>query len=361
MRTIGNEWLAIGCILYISEILNTQVYLSAYHVILNTLEIKVEHSIFEPLKEERLVFVVGFPVLQTKKNRSLTMRSPLNISKKDFSFISEQMGGSSKDGVLKTFTLDDRKLFETEKTDDFSKSTVLQTPQTFQNSEQQESTLSVSAFDTPIGIREPLRQKRRRRRTTPQELAILEDEYLKDEKPNLLNRERIAAKINSIVSGEDKMGSREIQIWFQNKRQAMRRQTLHFVSSNDHAETVSGSQAIKKPCQWDMDNVRLRQHIEHKISSFKKIPSLRLCTNEGGKAQVMFNVLCDNKNTFSLYKKDDGRDSRCMSYYMGKENVPPDYEKSIKRDVGENEIEACARSLVGLAQGWARDTYDSHV
>ncbi|QSL65911.1 hypothetical protein MERGE_003048 [Pneumocystis wakefieldiae] len=251
------------------------------------------------------------------------MPLPLNTAEKDFSFVCEY----------------GRKPFEVERTNDLLKCTVLQMPRASQDMEQHESTLSVSTPGTPIEIREPLRQKRRRRRTTPQELAILEDE--------------IAAKINSIVSGEDRMGSREIQIWFQNKRQAMRRQTLHFALSNDHTDTVSGSQATKKSGQWDMDNSRFQQQLEHQISSFKKVPSLCLRTNEGGKAQVMFNVLRDNKNTFPLYKKDDERDGKCMPYYTGKENVPPsDFEKSIKKEVGENEIEACARSLVGLAQGW---------
>lgn len=281
------------------------------------------------------------------------MPLPLNTAEKDFSFVCECTEGALRSDVLKTFALDGRKPFEVERTNDLLKCTVLQMPRASQDMEQHESTLSVSTPGTPIEIREPLRQKRRRRRTTPQELAILEDEYLRDEKPNLLNRERIAAKINSIVSGEDRMGSREIQIWFQNKRQAMRRQTLHFALSNDHTDTVSGSQATKKSGQWDMDNSRFQQQLEHQISSFKKVPSLCLRTNEGGKAQVMFNVLRDNKNTFPLYKKDDERDGKCMPYYTGKENVPPsDFEKSIKKEVGENEIEACARSLVGLAQGW---------
>ncbi|KTW27796.1 hypothetical protein T552_02235 [Pneumocystis carinii B80] len=280
------------------------------------------------------------------------MRSPFGISRKDFSFTCERMEKDWKKDVLKGFALDNRTPFETEKTDGFLKNSVSQTPQTSQDSEEQMPSHSASSFDAQIEIREPLRQKRRRRRTTPQELAILEDEYLKDKKPNLLNRERIAAKINSIVSGEDKMGSREIQIWFQNKRQAMRRQTLHFALSDDHIETVSSLQAIKNTSRWDTDNARVQQQADHKVSSFGKAPSLRLCTNEGGKAQVMFNVLRDNKNAFALYKKDEEPDNKCMPYYMGKENVPPDYEKGIKKEVGENEIEACARSLVGLARGW---------
>lgn len=276
------------------------------------------------------------------------MRSPVNTPKKDSTLVFKDEGHVLEDIISEKTILDDFGTSKLEKTDDLLESFASQV------SDKQELKLSASTLDTQVEVREPLRQKRRRRRTTPQELAILEEEYLKDEKPNLLNRERIAARINSIVLGEDRMGSREIQIWFQNKRQAMRRQALHSASLNVHTETVSSSQATKQLCQREVDDARFQQHIEHKISSFKRIPSLRLCTNEGGKAQVMFNVLHDNKNALALYKKDDECENKCKLYSMGKENVPPpDYERNTRVEVSEDEMEACARSLVGLARGWS--------
>lgn len=258
----------------------------------------------------------------------------------------------SADSLLKDCMLNSYGVTESEKTDSFSGFGALKTPEASQSSEDQESNLLASALDSQVGLPEVSRQKRRRRRTAPQELAILEEEYLKDERPNLLNRERIAAKINSMSTSEDKMGSREIQIWFQNKRQAMRRQTSCSVLSNVHLGTVSSSQATKQSCHREVD-VRFQQHIEHRISSFKRIPSLRLWTNEGGKAQVMFNILRENKNTYGIYKDNDEKlEGKYASYSMGKENVPPVSEKNEKSEMGEDEMEECARSLVGLARGW---------
>lgn len=119
----------------------------------------------------------------------------------------------SADSLLKDCMLNSYGVTESEKTDSFSGFGALKTPEASQSSEDQESNLLASALDSQVGLPEVSRQKRRRRRTAPQELAILEEEYLKDERPNLLNRERIAAKINSMSTSEDKMGSREIQVF----------------------------------------------------------------------------------------------------------------------------------------------------
>jgi hypothetical protein len=52
--------------------------------------------------------------------------------------------------------------------------------------------------------------KRRRHRTTPDQLRILEEVYTKDKLPNLEVRERLAQQLG--------MTARRVQIWFQNKR-----------------------------------------------------------------------------------------------------------------------------------------------
>ncbi|KAI5793170.1 hypothetical protein EDC01DRAFT_87961 [Geopyxis carbonaria] len=57
--------------------------------------------------------------------------------------------------------------------------------------------------------------RRRRRRTTPHDQAILEEEYLKCNRPDKARRREITMKVG--------MGEKEVQIWFCNKRQAQRR------------------------------------------------------------------------------------------------------------------------------------------
>lgn len=57
--------------------------------------------------------------------------------------------------------------------------------------------------------------RRKRRRTSPHELAILNLEFLLGSTPNKVRRGEIAAKVN--------MSEKAVQIWFQNRRQALRR------------------------------------------------------------------------------------------------------------------------------------------
>lgn len=57
---------------------------------------------------------------------------------------------------------------------------------------------------------------RKRRRTTPHELEVLEAEFSKNNRPGKTDRERIA-KLTS-------MDEKAVQVWFQNKRQSHRRQ-----------------------------------------------------------------------------------------------------------------------------------------
>ncbi|KAG5438658.1 hypothetical protein PCK2_000937, partial [Pneumocystis canis] len=271
------------------------------------------------------------------------MRLHANRPHKDVCSVGASPEHDLKDLVPQDFVLNVSGTGELKKIDDFSGCKMPKTIEIPEPLKKPGSESLESAFDFQIGLREAFRQKRRRRRTMPHELAILEEEYLKDERPDLLNRQRIAAKINSLSENDDKMGSREIQIWFQNKRQAMRRQISHSALSSASAEVVSDSQATKQPYYYETDAMRLQQHIEHKISSFKRIPSLRLCTNEGGKAQVMFNILRENKNAYTMYKdKDNKSDGKDASPLTGKENVPPVCGKNGKKDVGEDEMEACA-------------------
>ncbi|KAH3667311.1 hypothetical protein OGAPHI_002960 [Ogataea philodendri] len=57
--------------------------------------------------------------------------------------------------------------------------------------------------------------RRKRRRTSPAELAILQSEFEKGNTPNKMRRLEIAAKVD--------MTEKAVQIWFQNKRQSLRK------------------------------------------------------------------------------------------------------------------------------------------
>jgi hypothetical protein len=57
--------------------------------------------------------------------------------------------------------------------------------------------------------------RRKRRRTSPLELSILQDEFLKGITPNKKRREEIASRVD--------MTEKAVQIWFQNRRQALRK------------------------------------------------------------------------------------------------------------------------------------------
>lgn len=57
---------------------------------------------------------------------------------------------------------------------------------------------------------------RKRRRTTPNELFILETEFARNNKPDRMEREKIAAMMTD-------MNEKAVQVWFQNKRQSCRR------------------------------------------------------------------------------------------------------------------------------------------
>ncbi|RLV92510.1 Homeobox protein YOX1 [Spathaspora sp. JA1] len=61
--------------------------------------------------------------------------------------------------------------------------------------------------------------RRKRRRTSPNELSILNQEFEIGTTPNKLRRIEIAAKVS--------MTEKAVQIWFQNKRQSLRKQSTH--------------------------------------------------------------------------------------------------------------------------------------
>lgn len=75
--------------------------------------------------------------------------------------------------------------------------------------------------------------RKKRRRTSPMELQILEEEFSRCPKPSKTLREDIARRVD--------MTEKAVQIWFQNRRQAVRKQELLFsASSNDGGSSDTG-------------------------------------------------------------------------------------------------------------------------
>ncbi|KAL9035340.1 MAG: hypothetical protein Q9214_006627 [Letrouitia sp. 1 TL-2023] len=84
--------------------------------------------------------------------------------------------------------------------------------------------------------------KQRRRRTSPQDQALLEAEYLKNSKPDKAARKSIVDRVA--------LGDKEVQIWFQNRRQVARRRSRpllpheifpHLQSSQESTEDATSS------------------------------------------------------------------------------------------------------------------------
>ncbi|MCJ1348981.1 hypothetical protein MMC31_007214 [Peltigera leucophlebia] len=69
-----------------------------------------------------------------------------------------------------------------------------------------------------VDNKKAVRQAQRRRRTSPEDHAILEEEYAKNAKPEKAARMAIVSRVA--------LGEKEVQIWFQNRRQMTRRKTL---------------------------------------------------------------------------------------------------------------------------------------
>jgi len=79
--------------------------------------------------------------------------------------------------------------------------------------------------------------RRKRRRTSPNELSILNNEFEIGQTPNKLRRLEIAEKVS--------MTEKAVQIWFQNKRQSLRKQTSVEKEITELPSTVSISTPIK--------------------------------------------------------------------------------------------------------------------
>ncbi|WBW71078.1 MBF complex corepressor Yox1 [Schizosaccharomyces osmophilus] len=167
---------------------------------------------------------------------------------------------------------------------------------------------------------EDLRAKRRRRRTTDAETSILEQYFLKTPKPNLLERQELSKKLNSSMS------PRELQIWFQNKRQSLRKNnSLH----------------------------RARSEIELEGVTPRRQSMITLCESQNGEAELFFlkktvdnNLNLENKSAKQTRKTDTSENiGKLLS---SKVNQPPSPKED--NNSSHRELEECAKSLIELQQ-----------
>ncbi|EPY52219.1 MBF complex negative regulatory component Yox1 [Schizosaccharomyces cryophilus OY26] len=167
---------------------------------------------------------------------------------------------------------------------------------------------------------EDLRAKRRRRRTTDAEASILEQYFLKTPKPNLLERQELSKKLNSSMS------PRELQIWFQNKRQSLRR-----------------------------NNSLLRGRSDFEIEGIapKRKSMLTLCESQNGEAELFFlkktvdkSTNLESKTARQTRKTESSENIKTL--LSTKADQPP--SPSEDNYSSHKELEECAKSLIELQQ-----------
>jgi hypothetical protein len=101
--------------------------------------------------------------------------------------------------------------------------------------------------------------RRKRRRTSPTELQILEDAFNHCMKPSRASRENIARRVG--------MNEKAVQIWFQNRRQAFRKQEIINGISPSALAPQKKTERGPKGLEYDMQNLSpaveliMRKHI----------------------------------------------------------------------------------------------------
>ncbi|GAA6006536.1 hypothetical protein JCM11491_004998 [Sporobolomyces phaffii] len=102
-----------------------------------------------------------------------------------------------------------------------------------------------SAVHDSVGTAENPLIPKRRRRTSPTELAILEQEYTLNQRPDQPERARIAQRLG--------MTNRAIQVWYQNRRQKDKKDTSSNAGSCRGSSVASGDLSSPK----DLDGITL--------------------------------------------------------------------------------------------------------
>lgn len=195
--------------------------------------------------------------------------------------------------------------------------------------------------------------KRKRRRTTAEQLDVLEQEFRVSEKPNGAQRDQISLRLQRTMS------SREIQVWFQNRRQAARRQAQQTRRSESDSElSVLSTKRVARDEGWQ-PSTKSMAALENKGGHF---PALKLSTTNGGKAEVMFDTrLASSRLPLAPFNGDNvmqasaedpmtkikpvwlsssKRPPHWMRQRGGKENVPP----SVGSKTRSNTLNTLSRS-----------------
>ncbi|GAA5870461.1 hypothetical protein JCM1840_004730 [Sporobolomyces johnsonii] len=104
---------------------------------------------------------------------------------------------------------------------------------------------SPTTSQDPLGTSQNPLIPKRRRRTTPAELAILEDEFRKNSRPDQGERGRIAQRLG--------MTGRAVQVWYQNRRQKEKKESSSNAGSSKASSVASGDLSSPK----DVEGVSL--------------------------------------------------------------------------------------------------------
>ncbi|CEQ39991.1 SPOSA6832_01570 [Sporobolomyces salmonicolor] len=104
---------------------------------------------------------------------------------------------------------------------------------------------SPTTSQDPLGTSQNPLIPKRRRRTTPAELAILEDEFRKNSRPDQGERGRIAQRLG--------MTCRAVQVWYQNRRQKEKKESSSIAGSSKASSVTSGDLSSPK----DVEGVSL--------------------------------------------------------------------------------------------------------
>ena len=124
--------------------------------------------------------------------------------------------------------------------------------------------------------------RRRRRRTSPTELNILETEFNRCFKPSKVVREDIARRVS--------MTEKAVQIWFQNRRQSYRKhqQRDQNLNNDDDVNNLANN-TNENDRSGGITPFEIYQDEENNCSS-----KVRLSMSDDGKAQVVFDKKTNN-------------------------------------------------------------------
>ncbi|ODV82110.1 homeobox-domain-containing protein [Suhomyces tanzawaensis NRRL Y-17324] len=140
--------------------------------------------------------------------------------------------------------------------------------------------------------------RRKRRRTSPNELSILNSEFQAGSTPNKLRRIEIAKRVS--------MTEKAVQIWFQNKRQSLRKQCSHEKEITELPPTppiiILQQQAAPMPLPLVLSTPT--KPIIHKAHSFMGSPTVPLVGGASTSSPIK-----ERARSIPIFKSDDADSS----------------------------------------------------